>query len=267
MTRLRFGTVALLALAVGCSRGVDVDEVPVGTQVEVTKEDGGVVKGTLEKRTEEDVVLNVGRTTRPVPRADIADVRVVDANAGTTRDLPSMARFREFTLAAGTPIKVRLETPVGSATSREGDPVSATITDLVVIDGIDVLPSGSLVRGQVASAEAAGKVKGRASLALHFSTIAPAGRDETTPIDADVSFVSESSKSDDVKKIAIPAAGGAVVGAIIGGKKGAAIGGAIGGGAGTAVVMSSAGDEVTLGRGATLTLTLDQDVVVKVPIK
>ena len=89
-----------------------------------------------------------------------------------------------------------------------------------------------------------GKVKGRASLGLHFSAVAVANRDETTPIDADVSFVSESSKSDDVKKIAIPAAGGAAVGAIIGGKKGAAIGGAIGGGAGTAVVLSTSGDEV-----------------------
>jgi type IV secretion system protein VirB10 len=265
MKTLRIGSAMLLACAVACSPGVDVDEVPVGTEVEVTKDDGGVVKGKLAERTEEDVVLNVGRTTRPVPRADIADVRVVDG--AKPAELPRSARFREYTLAAGTPLKVKLDAAVGSATSNAGDPVTATLSTPVVVDGVEVLPAGSTVRGQVRSAEAAGKVKGRASLSLHFSTVAVANRDETTPIDADVSFVSESSKSDDAKKIAIPAAGGAAVGAILGGKKGAAIGGAIGGGAGTAVVLSTSGEEVTLGQGSGLTLTLDEDVIVRVPIE
>jgi hypothetical protein len=265
MRTLRIAGVALLVCGVACSRGVDVDKVPVGTEVEVTKEDGGVVKGKLEKRTDDDVVLNQGRTSRPVHRADIADVRLVTSDS--TRALPASARFREYTLAAGTPLKVRLETGVGSATSNEGDPVTATLTDVVIVDGAEVLPSGSTVRGQVSAAQSAGKIKGVSSLGLHFSTIAASGRDESSAIDADVSIVGKSSKGDDAAKIAIPATGGAIVGGIIGGKKGAAIGGAIGGGAGTAAVLASSGDEVTLPKGTILTLKLDTDVIVRVPIK
>jgi hypothetical protein len=256
--------VALLVLGVACSKSVDVDKVPVGTEVEVTKDDGGVVKGTIEKKTEDDVVLNLGKTSRPVPRGDIADVRVVSADS--PKALPAIARFREYTLAAGTPLKIRLQTGVGSETSREGDPVTATLAEAVMLDNEEVLPDGSTVRGQVTAAQPAGKVKGVGSLALHFSTVAPAGSAESTAIDADVSFVAESSKASDAKKIGIPAAGGAVVGAIIGGKKGAAIGGAIGGGAGAAVVLTSEGADVVLAKDTVLTIKLDTDVTVRVPI-
>ena len=68
------------------------------------------------------------------------------------------------------------------------------------------------------------------------------------------------------KKIAIPAVGGAIVGAIIGGNKGAAIGAAAGGGAGTAVVLTSAGPEVTLAEGTVLSLSAGRLLVVRVPL-
>jgi len=51
---------------------------------------------------------------------------------------------------------------------------------------------------------------------------------------------------------------------LIGGKKGAAIGTAAGGGAGTAVVLSTRGKEVHLGKGAAMTLRLAEPVTVRV---
>ena len=107
-------------------------------------------------------------------------------------------------------------------------------------------------------------MKGRASLTLLFSSVS--GRGERYPIAARVALVAPSTTGKDVAKIAVPAAGGAIIGGLIGGKKGAAIGTAIGGGGGAAVVLSTAGPQIRLPRGTVLSLPLDQAVDVRVPI-
>jgi hypothetical protein len=110
-------------------------------------------------------------------------------------------------------------------------------------------------------------VKGRASLAVRFTSIDVADHGAQYPIEAAFAQEAASTKGSDAKKIGGGAAGGAVIGAIIGGGKGAAIGAAVGGGAGTAVVLSTSGDEVRLPRGTNLTLKLGQAVEARVPIK
>jgi hypothetical protein len=46
---------------------------------------------------------------------------------------------------------VRLDSAVGSDTSRVEDPVKGTLSDAVVLDGFDVFAAGSVVRGEVAA--------------------------------------------------------------------------------------------------------------------
>jgi hypothetical protein len=257
--------VVFAILATGCAADrVDVEKVPVGTEVEVTRQDGGVVRGTLAARDDETVRIKAGSTSRSVPRDQIAVVQVVDE--ATVTPLPPIATFREFTLPPGTSLAVRLESAVGSDSSRVEDRIEATLMEAVFVDGTEVLPSGSVVHGEIAAAEAAGKVKGRASLALRFSSISVAGRGEQYPMAAHVNLRAPATKGEDAAKIGIPAAGGAIIGGLIGGKKGAAIGTAVGGGAGTAVVLSTSGHEVRLATGSTLSLRLDDAVDIRVPI-
>jgi hypothetical protein len=173
-------------------------------------------------------------------------------------------RYHEYTIPAGTQISVRLANTVSSESSRVEDPVSATLTSPVVIDGARVLPAGSVLRGDVVSVQHAGRVKGRASLGLRFNTLTARG--EAYPIVARVSRVAPATKASDAKKIGIPAAAGAAIGAIVGGGKGALVGTAVGGGAGTAVVLSTPGKPVTLARGRVLTLSLARSVDVRVPL-
>lgn len=255
---------ASVIAAAGCTGSADVEDVPVGTEVEVIRQDGAVVRGTLTERDARTVKLDAGPTSRSVPREEIAEVLVVDRAKPAA--LPAVARFREFILPEGTELVVRLSTAVSSDTSRVEDPIQATLSQAVVVDEIDVLPAGSVVRGHVAAVEPAGKVKGRGSLALRFTSVSVAGRDEPSAIVARTGVLAPATKREDAAKIAIPAAGGAIIGAIIGGKKGAAVGTAVGGGGGAAVVLSTSGDEAALARGAVLTLRIEQPVEVRVPI-
>ena len=83
---------------------------------------------------------------------------------------------------------------------------------------------------------------------------------------AGISRVAPSEKKDDIITIGAPAAVGAVVGGILGGKKGAIIGTVIGGGAGTAVVLTTTGKEVSLPSGTEVTMTLKAPVDIRVPL-
>jgi hypothetical protein len=135
---------------------------------------------------------------------------------------------------------------------------------MVIVDGVEVLPAGSPVRAEVAVVQAAGRVKGRAGLTLAFTSVTAHG--DTYPLNARLSMVAATTVKRDAAKIAIPAAGGAVIGAIVGGKKGAAIGAAAAGGAGTAAMLMTPGKPVEPGSGAELSVTTSRDVDVRVPV-
>jgi hypothetical protein len=192
-----------------------------------------------------------------------APSRLSDAGAGASANVAE-PRYREVVIPAGTKLGVRLNTSVGSATSHVEQPVDATLMSPLRLEGVPVLPAGSHLQGIVSAAQRSGKVKGRAHVGLRFTRLT--ARDESYPIAAQISRVAPATKTEDAEKIGIPAAGGAIVGALIDGKKGAAIGAAAGGGAGTAVVLATAGKEVSLPKGSVLSLRLERAVRVKVPI-
>jgi hypothetical protein len=170
---------------------------------------------------------------------------------------------RQVALPAGTHLQVVLDTPVNSATSRVEDQVQAHVAKAIVADGSTIVPEGSRVLGVISSTERSGKVKGRAHVSVLFDTLIPRGGDEKYAIQTNaIGRTAEATKKADAVKIGAPAAGGAIVGGLIGGKKGALIGTAAGGGAGTAVVLSTRGKEVTMPKGTTLTLRLSAPVTI-----
>jgi hypothetical protein len=149
----------------------------------------------------------------------------------------------------GTVIPVSFETTVSSATSRPEDKVLARVRQDVRVGGAVAIPAGSELRGHVISARRSGKVKGRAFLSLAFTDLAIGGKSYTIAARR-VAVLAPATHGRDAKIIGGTTAGGAVVGAIADGKKGAAVGGLVGAGAGTGVVLTNRGKEVTLPAGS-----------------
>jgi len=192
----------------------------------------------------------------------VATVGRADA---TRPEATPAAAWREVTIPAGTTLPVVLDTTVSSATSRVEQPVAAHLSRPVSINGVAVLPEGSRVSGVVTDATRSARVKGRAHLAIRFDSLTPRGDDQRYTIQTtSVGRTAPATKKNDAMKIGAPAAGGAIIGAIAGGKKGALIGTAVGGGAGTGVVLSTRGKEVSLAKGAVLTLKLTAPLTVRV---
>jgi outer membrane lipoprotein SlyB len=117
----------------------------------------------------------------------------------------------------------------------------------------------------VVEASPAGKVKGRALIALRFNRVVVADTPYTIRT-ARISREAEATKGEDAKKVGIGAGAGAVIGAIAGGKKGAAIGTAVGAGAGGGAVLATKGKEVSLASGVTVRTTIDAPVKINAPM-
>ncbi|MGQ0734217.1 MAG: hypothetical protein ACT4QD_11240 [Acidobacteriota bacterium] len=250
------GLVMFLLLTAACGSQPGMDKLEVGQEVAVTKADGGVVEGTVASVDDTTVHVTAGQSTKLIPKDQIVDVRVIDETRPTA--LPPAAKFREYTVPPGTTLSLRLVTAINSGTARVEDAVEATLAEAVSVGGADVLPAGSILKGSVAAVEGSGRVKGLASIAVHFTGLAAAGRDDHYDIDATYVETAEATKGKDATKIGIGS--GAAIGGLLGGKGGAAKGAAIGGGAGTAVVLSTKGEEVERPVGARLTVRLEKAI-------
>ena len=215
----------------------------------------------------------------PAPAASRASAPAADESAGSPTGstglaatsaaggvpaLPATDDAREVTIPAGTILHVRLETPIGSATSRVESPVRGELRRAVRIHGFDVLPAGTALIGHVTSVRRPGRVSGRGYVALRFTQV-ETPRDGRAPVaTAAVGHLAPATKEQDALKIIAPAAGGAVLGRVIGGKAGARTGAVVGGAAGTGYVLSTRGKEARLGRGARLAVRLTAPLTIRV---
>ena len=147
----------------------------------------------------------------------------------------------------GTNLKIRIEDSLSSKDSRVGDRFTATALDPVRFNE-------GRITGHISSIQKSGKIKGRTSMNLAFDSISLGDRTSTLHGYVTRVYGSDSGRADNeggvesgsrtnqtVKRGAIGAGAGAVLGAIVGGGKGAAIGLILGGagGAGSLAVQGS----------------------------
>ena len=179
------------------------------------------------------------------------------------------------TIPAGTKVPVALKHAISTKSAREGDAVYAETTFPVVDNGRILIPAGTYVQGKISHVQRAGRVKGRAEVLMHFTTlIYPSGYTlvlpgsvenvpgaEKTSMKGDEGTIrGDSQKGEKIGTVASTAATGAVVGGLSRGGKGALIGAGIGGGVGTAIAMLTRNNEVKLDAGTTLEMVIQREV-------
>jgi hypothetical protein len=199
--------------------------------------------------------VSTDRVAVPVARAAVQ----LSEGSAVSRE----SRVREVTLPAGTLLRLRLGSTVSSKTSSIEDPVQATVRSAITRNGVTIVPAGSAVSGYVTEARRSGRVKGRARVGVRFNALRVNGTLYNMRTSA-IAREAQGTKKEDTAKIGIGAGAGAITGAIVDGKKGAAIGSAIGAAGGTGVVLATRGDEVSLGRGAAVTVRLTSPLTIRV---
>jgi len=196
------------------------------------------------------------------PASDAADTPLTpEASAPGARapgaSVPARVVPRDVTIPSGTSLELALTDSVASDTSEVEDAITAELTRAVTIDGREALPAGTRLAGVVRSADGSGRVKGRASVTLQFTSLRVGNANYDIATEPR-SHMAAATKGEDATKIGIGAGAGAIIGGILGGKDGAAKGAAVGGGAGTGVVLA------TNGPGADVTTQLTAPLTVRI---
>src|SRR2546423_10475176 len=167
----------------------------------------------------------------------------------------------ELIVPAGTKVPLALKHAVSTKSAREGDSVYAETTFPVVQDNRVLIPAGTYVQGRITHVQRAGRIKGRAEVLMHFTTlIYPSGytvllpgavenvpgAEKTSIKGQEGTIRQDSQKGEKIGTVAQGAGTGAVIGGLSRGGKGAAIGAGIGGAVGTAIALLSRGNDVKL---------------------
>lgn len=185
----------------------------------------------------------------------------------------------EITIPAGTKIPISLKNAVSTKNSREGDAIYAETTFPIVLDERIVIPAGTYMQGRISSIRPAGRLKGRAEVLMHFTTlIYPSGYTVVLPgslenapavdnakvKDKEGTITGDSGKGSKAATVAVPAAeGGALAGGLATGTRaGAAAGAGLGAAVGVLGAMLTHNNEVKLTPGMTFEVVLQRDVPV-----
>jgi len=183
-------------------------------------------------------------------------------------------------IPSGTKVPIVLKHAISTKGSREGDAVYAETTFPVVLNDRVVIPPGTYVQGRITHIQRAGRVKGRAEVLMHFTTlIYPSGYTVVMPgalqnapgvdkadVKDDEGTVREDGQTGEkVGKAAQAGLEGATGGAIIGGLSsgsgtGAGIGAGVGGAAGVVIAMLSRGNDVKMDVGTSIEMVIQRDV-------
>ncbi|HXP16712.1 MAG TPA: hypothetical protein VN868_06390 [Terriglobales bacterium] len=190
---------------------------------------------------------------------------------------PPSANSDSLTIPAGTKVPLALKQSISTKNAKEGDPVYAATTFPVVINDHILIPAGTYVQGRISQVKRGGRIKGRAEVLMHFSTlIYPSGytvvlpgavenvpgAEKTSMKDEEGTIRQDSQTGEKARTVATAAGTGAVVGGLSNGVKGGLIGAGIGGGVGTAIGLLTRGNDVRMDAGTTLEMVIQRDVPV-----
>jgi hypothetical protein len=225
------------------------------------------VKKTLTTLQDEITYLKVKlRREGVVTRTEYGDVRdrletLRLKSMGKVAAQPMLDEKGEggYTVPVGTELDVRLQTPLNSGTAKVEQRFEATTVADITVNGMAVVPAGTLVRGFVSSVRAAGKLERKGSLTLSFDEIRL--NDKSLRLRASVEQAIDGKMAQDAQRIGAGAVIGGIIGGIIGGGKGALVGVLVGGGG---TMASTEGSDVDLPLGTVLRIRLDQPL--EVPI-
>jgi predicted Ser/Thr protein kinase len=173
---------ALMEAARQAASGVEVAPPPVGRADTVVATPAGTVKQRLSRPLAAlalavvvggalgVVALRTLGTSPPTPPAAGGGL-VVEEELSPFGRLFGRAPRLLITVPGDTTLSVEMRTPVGSATARPGDAITAAVVERIAIEGQEAIGPGAQVHGRVTGVMSAAEAGGRGRLTLGFDIV------------------------------------------------------------------------------------------------
>jgi len=226
------------------------------------------------------IVLSAGALTHVATAQDAAPQPAAAAEPASPPPAEVASDPKIYTVPAGTKVLLQLRSAINTKSAKPGDGVYLGSTFPVVVGNRVMIPAGVYVQGVVDRVERAGRVKGKAQLDMHFTSIIfpngsvvevpgvvnnlPGATDQTVKNNGEGTVEQNPNKTRNagkVAQVAIPTGG--TIGAIGGIPSGHPLGGGIAGiGAGLAVVglatLFTRGADVNIPNGTQVEMVLQR---------
>jgi hypothetical protein len=183
----------------------------------------------------------------------------------------------KITVPSGTQVPLVLKQAISTKNARPGDAVYAETAFPITLNDKVVIPAGTYVQGRISEVKRAGRVKGRAELLMHFTTLVyPSGYTAMLPgavenmpgaekqsVNGEEGKIKQDSDTmKDVGTVAKTTAAGAGIGGLAGrSAKGVGIGGLAGAAAGLGYALLTRGTDVMLPVGTSVQMVLQRPLV------
>jgi type IV secretion system protein VirB10 len=184
-----------------------------------------------------------------------------------------------ITVPSGTQIPLILKQAISTKNAKPGDAVYAETSFPITLNDKVVIPAGTYVQGRISDVKRAGRVKGRAELLMHFTTLVyPSGYTALLPgavenmpgaerqsVQGEEGKIKqEGDKMKDMGTIAKTAGAGAGLGGLATQSgKGVAIGGLAGAAAGLGYALLTRGADVMLPVGTSVQMVLQRPLILE----
>jgi hypothetical protein len=210
----------------------------------------------------------------------LASLSSVAQTPATTTVSLTEPEAKQMVVPAGTQVLLNLKSPIDTKSAKVGDGVYCQTSFPVTQDNVAVIPAGTYVKGQIAEVRRAGRIKGRAEILFHFTTMIfpngytvdlpgslgnEPGAQNHTISDKEGTLQANGQKAKDAGTVAKTGATGAVIGTVASGSaKGAGIGGLAGAAIGLGQVLFTRGQDVRIDQGTALEMVLQRPLTVDV---
>src|SRR5579859_7024793 len=81
------------------------------------------------------------------------------------------AADKPLPIPAGSTLQVRLDTLLSDKTNKSGDPFTGVVMHPIMVDGKDVIPQYSAVKGHVTFVKQSGRIRGAAQLRIVIDNV------------------------------------------------------------------------------------------------
>jgi hypothetical protein len=165
-------------------------------------------------------------------------------------------------LAIGTDMIAALQGTVDTGKNHVGDKVALRTLDALRLNEMTVVPSGSIINGEVTHIDPAGRVAGGAQLSLRFTELVMPDGSSYAIAAAPFRLEGKGDAKESALEIGGGAVAGGIIGGILGGKDDIAKGAAAGAVVGTGVAVATKGDQIVLPAGQKMKVTLTEPVTI-----
>ena len=132
--------------------------------------DGTLLEGDFVGSSNGIIMFNTGESIEAFPESEVVGI-FLSAGVATAEANISTGPAPTITVPAGTRLVIRTSDTIDSGQHGAGHRFRGQLESAIVVDGVTVIPRGTMVHGRIASAQQSGRAVGSSELSAEFTDV------------------------------------------------------------------------------------------------